>query len=103
MAVIGEMQHYQNMPYPPKETLMLLDSRTSSRLISEWPHLSGPIRQSIVQTLPTVARHKRTETLDEMLHAAETVNDMLGESMKMLNQALQQIPSQEKRSTEDPP
>ncbi len=90
MAVLKDLQKYQNMAYPPKEILLLLDSKTSSMLVEEWPNLSGPIRQSIVQSLPTIPAKDRSESLQEMLEATRGVNKMLGESMKMLNDVLPQ-------------
>jgi len=86
MAVLQELRKYQNMAYPPKETLLLLDSKTSSMLIEEWPNLSGPIRQSIVQSLPAIPAQDRSESLEEMLEATRGVNEMLGESMKALRE-----------------
>jgi len=98
MGVIQTMQRYQNMKYPPKETLLLLDSRTSSQLVKEWPKMSGPIRQSLVESLPKMPPDERAGAVEEMIEANAgmgQVNEMLGQSMEMLNQVMgqQQQPS----------
>jgi hypothetical protein len=94
MAVIRDMQKYQKMPYPPKETLLLLDSKTSGILVKEWPALSGPLRKSLVETIPTIQdKADRAETVTQMIKATRGVNEMLGQSMRMLDQALQNQPN----------
>ncbi|MFH2204308.1 MAG: Yip1 family protein [Elusimicrobiota bacterium] len=95
MGVIQEMQRYQKMQHPPNETLLLLDSRTSSLLVKEWPKMSGPIRQSLVETLPNIPKADRAGTVKEMIEATRGVNEMLGQSMEMLNQVMGQQQQQQ--------
>jgi hypothetical protein len=95
MKMLQQMGRFQQMAEPPRETLALLDSEGQAYLKSEWAALPGPIRMTVVQTMPKVRRQdQRTETLKRMVSQTANMNATMNQSMKMLQGMMQQQQSQ---------
>jgi hypothetical protein len=93
-AVLRDLARYQNMAAPPADTLGLLDAEGRALLSDAWPSMAGPIRKSVVEQLPQTPAAERTQLVNNMKGAADNMNAMLGDSMKLLQQMQQQAGSQ---------
>ncbi|MDE2293432.1 MAG: hypothetical protein KGL53_15230, partial [Elusimicrobia bacterium] len=79
---------------PPAATLALLDPAGQARVSSQWPSLSAPVRKSLVETLPSVPPAQRGAFLDQMDSYTKDMNGAIQQSMKLLQQAQQQMQQQ---------
>ncbi len=88
-AILQDMARYQGMTTPPQETLSLLDAQGTARLSEAWPTMAAPIRKSLVESLESVDASERSDYVEQTIATTANMNDMLSNSMKML-QGLQQ-------------
>ena len=90
--VLQDMSRFGAMASPPQETLALLDKKGQSRLSEAWPKLSAPVRQSLVQALPQVPADERLQSIEQTVQATAGVNEMVNQSMQLLQQLQQPQP-----------
>lgn len=98
-AILQELTRYGNLETAPESTLALLDAEGQARLSKAWPQMSAPMRKSLIETLPSVPPAERNGFMDQMDAYTKDLNTTLNESMKMIQQAMdqQQAPAQKRR------
>lgn len=90
-AILQELTKYGNLAQPPAETLALLDAQGQARLGKSWTTMSAPMRKSLVETLPSVPEGERNGFMDQMETYTKDMDATLQQSMKLIEQAQQQL------------
>ncbi|MFH1724598.1 MAG: Yip1 family protein [Elusimicrobiota bacterium] len=88
-AVLQKLGRYSAMEEPPEETLALLDDETADRLLEIWPRMGAPIRQSLVENLPSIPRESRGDFIERTATASQSVNKAFDQSMQLLQQVME--------------
>ncbi|MBI3297722.1 MAG: YIP1 family protein [Elusimicrobia bacterium] len=95
-AIVQELTRYGNLAEPPQATLALLDAAGKARLNKSWPTMSAPMRKSLIETLPSVPAAERTDFMAQMDSYTKDMNATLDQSMKLLQQTMEQQGGQKK-------
>lgn len=90
-AILQELTKYGSLAEPPQATMALLDSAGQARLAKAWPTMSAPLRKSLVETLPSVPEGERAGFMDQMETYTKDMDATLQQSMKLIEQAQQQL------------
>lgn len=96
-GILQELTKYGNLAEPPSQTLALLDDAGQARLKKAWATMSGPLRKSLVETLPGVPPEERNGFLDQMESYTKDMDATLQQSMKLIEQAQKQLEAPPRR------